>query len=228
LIEGQTLDELERSAQAELQRTTRDAATAQHESSRVEEALGKRRELEDEIAARSEERALYKALGNELRSDRIVDYLQAEALCALAAAGSDQLHSLSGGRYRMSYEDDRFFVVDAWNGEEHRSVRTLSGGETFLASLALALALADQVQVLAVAERNRLESLFLDEGFGTLDAETLETVVSAIEQLGGDDRLVGVITHVTELAERLPVRVHVEKSPRGSRVSLSVQEATRP
>ena len=224
-IHGANLEDLERSAQAELQRTNKEAATAEHEAGRIDEALGKRRELEAEITARREEHSLYKALGNELRSDRIVDYLQAEALSALAAAGSDQLHSLSGGRYRMSYEDDRFFVVDAWNGEEHRSVRTLSGGETFLASLALALALADQVQLLAVAERNRLESLFLDEGFGTLDAETLETVVSAIEQLGGDDRLVGVITHVTELAERLPVRVHVEKSPRGSRISLATQEA---
>jgi DNA repair protein SbcC/Rad50 len=224
-IDGRTLEELERSAQAELQRTNKEAATAEHEAGRIDDALGKRRELAAEITARREEHSLYKALGNELRSDRIVDYLQAEALSALAAAGSDQLHSLSGGRYRMSYEDDRFFVIDAWNGEERRSVRTLSGGETFLASLALALALADQVQLLAVAERNRLESLFLDEGFGTLDAETLETVVSAIEQLGGDDRLVGVITHVTELAERLPVRVRVEKSPRGSRISLATQEA---
>jgi exonuclease SbcC len=197
---------------------------AEHEAKRVEDALEKRRQLEAEITERRAEQSLYKALGNELRSDRIVDYLQVEALSALAAAGSDQLHSLSGGRYRMSYEDDRFYVIDAWNGEERRSVRTLSGGETFLASLALALALADQVQLLAVAEKNRLESLFLDEGFGTLDAETLETVVSAIEQLGGDDRLVGVITHVTELAERLPVRVHVAKSPRGSRISLETQE----
>jgi DNA repair protein SbcC/Rad50 len=227
-IHGTDLEELERSAQAELQRTNKEAATAEHEAGRIDDALGKRRNLEAEITARRAEHALYKSLGNELRSDRIVDYLQVEALSGLAAAGSDQLHSLSGGRYRMSYRNDRFYVIDAWNGEEHRSVRTLSGGETFLASLALALALADQVQLLAVAKKNRLESLFLDEGFGTLDGETLETVVSAIEQLGGDDRLVGVITHVTELAERLPVRVRVVKSPRGSRISLATQEATAP
>ena len=223
-VHGTDLEEIERSAHTQLQRINKEAVAAEHEAKRVEDALEKRRQLEAEITERRAEQSLYKALGNELRSDRIVDYLQVEALSALAAAGSDQLHSLSGGRYRMSYEDDRFYVIDAWNGEERRSVRTLSGGETFLASLALALALADQVQLLAVAEKNRLESLFLDEGFGTLDAETLETVVSAIEQLGGDDRLVGVITHVTELAERLPVRVHVAKSPRGSRISLETQE----
>ena len=227
-IDGDDLEELERAATAELQRTNKAAVAAEHEANRVEEALGKRRDLEADIRARRAEQTLYKTLGNELRSDRIVDYLQVEALTALAAAGSDQLHSLSGGRYRMSYEDDRFYVIDAWNGEDKRSVRTLSGGETFLASLALALALADQVQLLAVAEKSRLESLFLDEGFGTLDAETLETVVAAIEQLGGDDRLVGVITHVTDLAERLPVRIHVSKSPRGSRISMETSEVAAP
>jgi len=67
-----------------------------------------------------------------------------------------------------------------------------------------------------VTEKARLDSLFLDEGFGTLDPETLEVVVDAIEQLGGDGRMVGVITHVQELAIRLPARIEVEKSPRGS------------
>jgi exonuclease SbcC len=71
-----------------------------------------------------------------------------------------------------------------------------------------------------VTERARLESLFLDEGFGALDPETLETVVGAIEQLGGDGRMVGVITHVQELAIRLPARIEVEKAPRGSRLRI--------
>jgi len=128
------------------------------------------------------------------------------------------LATLSSDRYRLDYVDDEFFVVDTWNGEERRSARTLSGGETFLASLALALALSEQVGSLAVTEKARLDSLFLDEGFGTLDPETLEVVVEAIEQLGGDGRMVGVITHVSELAARLPVRIEIEKSPRGSRV----------
>ena len=109
--------------------------------------------------------------------------------------------------------------MDTWNGDDERSVRTLSGGETFLASLALALALADQVRAISVTDRAGLDSLFLDEGFGTLDPESLRTVIDAIEQLGGDGRLVGVITHVRELAEQFP-RVEVEKSPRGSRVAF--------
>jgi exonuclease SbcC len=113
-------------------------------------------------------------------------------------------------------------VVDRWNGDDTRSVRTLSGGETFLASLALALALAEQVSSLAVTKHASLDSLFLDEGFGTLDADTLEIVVEAIEQLGGDGRVVGVITHVRELADRMPARLEIEKTQRGSRIRPAV------
>jgi exonuclease SbcC len=182
--------------------------------------IEKRRALEADIETAHGEHQLFKDLALHLRRDRIVDYLQAEALAALAGAGSDRLSELSGGRYRLGFDDDRFFVVDSWNGEERRNIRTLSGGETFLASLSLALALSEQVQLLSVTEKHRLDSLFLDEGFGTLDAETLEVVVGAIEQLGGDGRLVGVITHVADLADRLPVKIEVQKSPRGSRLEV--------
>ena len=79
--------------------------------------------------------------------------------------------------------------------------------------------MADQVRAISVTDRAGLDSLFLDEGFGALDRDTLRVVVEAIEQLGGDGRLVGLITHVRDLAEQFP-RLEVEKSPRGSRLSL--------
>ena len=183
------------------------------------ERLEQRRRLEKEVETDRATSDLYGALGKELKSDRIVSFLQAEALAALAAVAGVHLRDLSRTRYDLEYEDDRFYVVDSWNGNERRNVKTLSGGETFLASLALALALSEQVQNLAVTERERLESLFLDEGFGTLDPEALEAVVEGIEELGRDGRLVGVITHVPELAARLPVRLNVTKSPRGSTVT---------
>ncbi len=194
------------------------ATTARDDAERLAQRLDKRRALEIEVAGVEGRRGRFHDLAQELRSDRIVAFLQAEALRTLAASGSERLSSLSGGRYRLAYEGEQFFVVDTWNGEEMRAARTLSGGETFLASLALALALSDQVQALAVTQRARLESLFLDEGFGTLDPESLELVVEAIEQLGGDGRMIGVISHVQELAIRLPARIEVEKSPRGSRL----------
>jgi exonuclease SbcC len=215
---AQTIDQAIGSIEQHLRRTRDEATRLETTAEKLEGDLARKVELQVEIAAKREEHGLYRTLGLELRRDRIVDYLQAEALIALAGFASDRLHELSGGRYRLSFENEGFYVVDGWNGEERRRVSTLSGGETFLASLALALALSEQVQMLAVTERQQLESLFLDEGFGSLDAETLEVVIAAIEQLGGEDRLVGVITHVTEVADRLPVRIEVEKSPRGSRL----------
>ena len=203
----------------ECRNATAEVATAKQRAADLAERLERKEELGKEVKSLAERARLFKTLANELRADHLIAFLQAEALQILAAAGSDRLSALSDGRYRLAFRDDEFFVVDTWNGDEERSVRTLSGGETFLASLALALALADQVRSLAVTERARLDSLFLDEGFGTLDQETLRTVVGAIEQLAGDGRLVGVITHVPELAEQFP-RVVVQKSPRGSRLEL--------
>jgi exonuclease SbcC len=196
------------------------AATAAKEAENLETRLEKAGALLEEVAAQGRRAGRFHALALELRANRIVAFLQVEALEVLASAGSERLASLSTGRYRLQYVDDEFFVVDTWNGEESRSARTLSGGETFLASLALALALSEQVRSLSVTEKARLDSLFLDEGFGTLDPETLEVVVEAIEQLGGDGRMVGVITHVQELAIRMPARIEVEKSPRGSRLQI--------
>ncbi|HEY7280104.1 MAG TPA: SMC family ATPase [Actinomycetota bacterium] len=185
---------------------------------RLEGDLEKVAALRADAADLRERGRVFQVLATELRADRLIAFLQQEALQLLAVGGSNRLASLSGGRYELRYEGDEFLVVDRWNGDETRSVRTLSGGETFLASLALALALAEQVSSLAVTKHASLDSLFLDEGFGTLDPETLETVIDAVEHLGGDGRVVGVITHVRELADRMPARIEIEKTQRGSRI----------
>jgi exonuclease SbcC len=199
------------------------AAIREHEQrrgvvDRLEGDLEKVAALRADAAHLRERGRVFKDLANELKADRLIAFLQQEALQLLAIGGSDRLSSLSGGRYELEYRGDEFLVVDRWNGDETRSVRTLSGGETFLASLALALALAEQVSSLAVRKHASLDSLFLDEGFGTLDPDTLEVVIEAIERLGGDGRMVGVITHVRELADRMPSRIEIEKGQRGSRV----------
>jgi exonuclease SbcC len=223
-IETEALEDM-LAASRELVRTAdTEAARASDHAEALRQKLAARTKLEAEISEQRREQKLYSDLGKELKNDRIVQYLQGEALVVLAAAATEHLRELSDDRYRLSYEEERFFVVDAWNGDERRSVRTLSGGETFLASLALALGLSEQVQLLAVTETARLDSLFLDEGFGTLDAETLDVSIRAIGRLGGDGRLVGVITHVGELAEAMPVRIEVSKSQRGSRVGVSTTE----
>lgn len=215
-VEGAGVVEVVEAASSARTAAAREAATAADRAARTREKLANAEAIVEQVAEHRQRAGVFDALAKELRQDRLIAFLQVEALELLAAAGSERLKALSQGRYRLEYADDEFSVVDTWNGEERRSARTLSGGETFLASLALALALSEQVRALAVTEKARLDSLFLDEGFGTLDPESLEVVVEAIEQLGGDGRIVGLITHVQELAIRLPARIEVEKSPRGS------------
>jgi exonuclease SbcC len=211
-----TLGAIAASVSAARTDAARAAATAEHRAADLGIRLANAERILEEAGEHRARFALFDALAKELDAKHIIPFLQAEALQLLAAAGSRRLETLSGSRYRLEYLDEEFSVVDTWNGDERRSARTLSGGETFLASLALALGLSEQVRALAVSHRARLDALFLDEGFGTLDPESLEVVVDAIEQLGGDGRMVGVITHVQELALRLPSRIEIEKSPRGS------------
>jgi len=216
--EAGSLDALVAALDREEREALATATRRQAEAEAIERDLASVAELRGQIGDLRARAAIFRSLAQELQADRLIAFLQAEALRLLAVGGSKRLASLSSGRYELAYDDDEFIVVDRWNGDETRSVRTLSGGETFLASLALALALAEQVSSLAVTAHASLDSLFLDEGFGTLDPETLATVIEAIEQLGGDGRMVGVITHVRDLADQLPARLEVTKSPRGSTI----------
>ena len=97
-------------------------------------------------------------------------------------------------------------MIDTWQGDVARDTRTLSGGESFLVSLALALALSD-----LVSHKTRIDSLFLDEGFGTLDGETLEVALDALDNLNASGKMIGVISHVEALKERVAVQLKVNK-----------------
>ncbi len=123
-----------------------------------------------------------KALFQHLRADRFERWLLAEALDTLVDGASRTLRELSGGQYDLGHDNGEFFVVDHHDASLRRAVRTLSGGETFQASLALALALSEQLAGLSTAAAS-LESIVLDEGFGTLDATTLDTVAATLENL---------------------------------------------
>ncbi len=96
--------------------------------------------------------------------------------------------------------------MDSWQGDVTRDTRTLSGGESFLVSLALALALSD-----LVSHKVSIDSLFLDEGFGTLDGETLETALAALDTLNARGKMIGIISHVEALKERIPTQIRVDK-----------------
>jgi exonuclease SbcC len=122
-------------------------------------------------------------------------------------------------RYTLEWDDGAFYALDHDNGAERRRAETLSGGETFLASLSLALQLSEEI--LRTAGAVQIDSLFLDEGFGTLDAEALETVTDAIESLRTGGRMVGIITHIRDLTERLPGCIEIEKGLGQSRWQLA-------
>lgn len=165
------------------------------------------------------ESAVAYELAQALRADQFIDFIQREAYHRLALDGSKHMKTLSSDRYSFSFEKNEFVVRDHWNADDERPVTTLSGGECFLASLALALALAEGLSGLSHGRgRFALESLFLDEGFGTLDPETLDTVLQGVETLSTTNRLVGIISHIPELAERLPSRIYVRKAVGGSTV----------
>src|SRR5437764_656500 len=132
------------------------------------------------------------------------------------------LRELSGGQYELGHDKGEFFVVDHHDAGLRRAVRTLSGGETFQASLSLALALSEQLVGVSTATAS-LESIVLDEGFGTLDTATLDMVAATLENLAArGDRMVGVVTHVPALAERIPLRYEVRKDARSARVERAV------
>ncbi|HWU08755.1 MAG TPA: SbcC/MukB-like Walker B domain-containing protein, partial [Streptomyces sp.] len=158
------------------------------------------------------------------RKMRLEAYVLAARLEQVAAAATARLRRMSSGRYTLVHSDERsggrraglgLHVVDSWTGRE-RDTATLSGGETFSASLALALGLADVVT--DEAGGVRLDTLFIDEGFGSLDDQTLDEVLDVLDSLRERDRSVGIVSHVADLRRRIPVQLEVVKERHGSAV----------
>jgi exonuclease SbcC len=154
-------------------------------------------------------------------------FVLAARLEEVAAVASQRLLTMTAGRYSLVHTDARkgggksglgLLACDSWTGLD-RDTSTLSGGETFLASLALALGLADVVT--AEAAGTPMEALFVDEGFGTLDEDALEEVMTVLDGLREGGRMVGIVSHVSELRQRIPAQVHVRKGHHGSHVHVT-------
>ncbi|GAA4354496.1 SMC family ATPase [Angustibacter luteus] len=162
--------------------------------------------------------------GNVLRM-RLTAFVLAARLEEVAAAATERLSAMSDGRFTLVHTDELaksgarsglgLQVLDSWTGVA-RDTSTLSGGETFLASLALALGLADVVQ--AEAGGTTIETLFVDEGFGTLDEDALEDVMGVLDGLRDGGRTVGLVSHVRELRSRIPSQLEVRRSRTGSSI----------
>jgi DNA repair protein SbcC/Rad50 len=187
-----------------------------------------RSKLEAEAKEDREQIAVLATLSQELQNNRFGEYIIEETLSLLSDHASGELKRISGGRYSLRPAKGEFEVIDHQNADERRSVRTLSGGETFLASLALALALSRHVGELASEGMGaKLESVFIDEGFGTLDPATLDEVIDALERLRAEELVVGVISHVPELAQRIQNGLEVRQVDGRSRIMVAGSEEAR-
>lgn len=202
-------------AVAQLNDRVRDNATRQGEI---------RQQLKQDSDNRQQQQALMEKIDNAMQQvedwgylnaligskegDKFRKFAQGLTLDNLVWLANNQLTRLHG-RYllqRKASEALELEVVDTWQADAVRDTRTLSGGESFLVSLALALALSD-----LVSHKTRIDSLFLDEGFGTLDSETLDTALDALDALNASGKTIGVISHVEAMKERIPVQIKVKK-----------------
>jgi len=179
---------------------------------RDEQARQNQQALFTEIAAQTTESDIWQRLDGLIGSakgDKFRKFAQGLTLDHLLHLANGHLARLHG-RYllrRKRTGELELDIVDSWQGEVARDTRTLSGGESFLVSLALALALSD-----LVSHKTSIDSLFLDEGFGTLDADTLEIALNALDTLNASGKMIGVISHVEGMKERIPAQIRVEKS----------------
>jgi len=214
-----------REDQALAERTDRDLQRLRHGISEQVAGLGTALARHERLARLADTVA---GLGpdNTLRM-RLSSFVLAARLERVAELANERLCVMGDGRYRLEHSDGLagagrrsglgLLVKDLWTGQA-RDTATLSGGESFMASLALALGLAD-----AVREESggfELQTLFVDEGFGTLDDDSLEQVMSVLDDLRDGGRSVGVVSHVSDLRSRIPCQVSVEKRSNGSTVRL--------
>ncbi|KAB2345222.1 AAA family ATPase [Actinomadura rudentiformis] len=227
---------------AETTRTTAASAADRAHQRRV-----RLTELRTELAARvhawrpaAEQHALAARLaglasgqsGANRLSMRLSAYVLAARLEQVVAAANERLARMSAGRYALLHTTDKaagdrrggsgglgLRIVDAWTGQERDPV-TLSGGESFITSLALALGLADVVT--AEAGGTEINTLFVDEGFGTLDEETLDEVMDVLDALRDGGRAVGIVSHVAELRTRIPAQLRISKQRTGSTAAVTV------
>lgn len=186
----------------------------------LEVKLSEKNILSKDFDKAVKERELIAKLKEVTKGNKFLEYIANEYLCDISSLASSTLIRLCDGRYFLTYKDNNFYVGDNFNCGNLRGVNTLSGGETFLVSLSLALALS---QTICAKSMKSIEFFFLDEGFGTLDNSLVDTVMNALEKLKSSAFVIGVISHVEELKYRIDSKITVNKATetRGSTVSVS-------
>ncbi|MCY4402809.1 MAG: AAA family ATPase [Candidatus Poribacteria bacterium] len=196
----------------EIQKKQQQIGAQQQIIDELKENLKKREEINDELQSAKNEMERWQRLQETIHQNKLRDFALDITFQQVSRIANEHLKYLTSERYQLKVETiGKLSVIDRWNANEERPVETLSGGESFLTSMALALALSELSQ-----GRAQLNSLFLDEGFGTLDTETLEIAIAALEGLRMQGRSIFIISHIQELTKRLPVKINVRKRGNGS------------
>ena len=198
--------------EAQIQEAQQEIGAQQQKIDDLKDALEKREALGGEQREAQQELERWQRLQETIPANALRDFALEIMFRQMGSLANEQLKYLTSERYQLKVEGiGDLSVVDRWNANEERPVETLSGGESFLTSLALALALSELSR-----GRSQLNSLFLDEGFGTLDTETLDIAIAALEGLRMQGRNIFLISHIRELTRRLPVKIEVNKKGNGS------------
>lgn len=214
-FDPETLERIETEVEniaEQLQAKQQEVGAQQQRIDDLKDALQRRETLGDVHREAQQELERWQRLYEVMPRNELRDFALEIMFKQMGGLANLQLDYLTSERYQLKVESiGDLTVIDRWNANEERPVETLSGGESFLTSLALALALADLSR-----GRAQLHSLFLDEGFGTLDTETLDTAIAALEGLRMQGRSIFLISHVQELTRRIPVKINVRKHGNGS------------
>ena len=192
--------------------TSSQIAVSRHRVAELAAKIDRSKELDVREKELRKRHAIFERLAEDLRNETFINFLLEDRRRMLSELASERLRDMTG-RYRFD-DEGNFDVVDEFDGDRVRDVETLSGGETFLASLALALGLAET----ATRQGGRLQCFFLDEGFGSLDPESFDLALDGIERIVAPDRLIGLVSHVAPLAARVEDKIVLDKDPEGMTV----------
>ena len=218
--EFENLHILINSLKNEIANLRKDIGSKENELKNIEKSLLSIKELTKEVKKVDHELSLLDEINKLIMGNKFVEYVATNQLRYIALEASKRLSVITRGRYALEIDENLNFIMrDNMNGGQRRSVDSLSGGETFLTSLSLALALSSQIQLKGSSP---LEFFFLDEGFGSLDTDLLDVVMESLENLHNDQLSIGIISHVEELKNRVPVKLLVSPCDvgKGSRVKI--------
>ncbi|SNZ15715.1 AAA family ATPase [Hydrogenobacter hydrogenophilus] len=219
-INRRSIEEELRSLENTINQIYQEVGSLSKDLQQAKENLRRKKEVEQELTQLTQELQKYEVLERDMRSDHFPDFISRYMLHSILDRASYYILKFSSGLYEFKLVDDErdnLYIIDRSSGYE-RSVLTLSGGETFLASLSLAFAVSD-----IVSHNAPLESIFIDEGFGSLDRETRESLGEFFEFIKlNAGRMVGIISHLEDLAEKFDQRILIEKKGDQSFVKVEI------